>query len=189
MLLTDSCHIWMGAVGSDGYGKFSVHNKQDGERVVTPHHVAAALAFGPVPLGSTLMHDCEVRICVSTTPGHVRVGTQRENVRQAVRRGRAAGPKPGLVDARGKVGASRAVQAALRDCPAGASPAELAVTLAQVLAAGDPLRGIIAMFDLPPRTAIAVLEDFFPVDLFDLAARTAPPPARRVPSLPLFDLA
>ena len=84
--------------------------------------------------------------------------TQRENMRQAARRGRAVGPRPGLVDVRGKVGASRAVQAAVAAAArAGATPDELADVLAGVLAEGDPLRGLIALFDPPrPRVDAAV---------------------------------
>jgi hypothetical protein len=187
VLLTGTCHIWMGAIGSDGYEKFSIHNRQDGARVISPQQVSARLAFGPIPLGSTLIHDCDVRICVSTAPGHVRVSTQRENMQQAAWRGRAAGPRPGLVDVRGKVGASRAVQHALRECAAEASPVELAEVLAQVLAEGDPLRGIVALFDPPTRRPLPVRDDF-PMDLFDLAARTPPVPLRRLTSLSLFDV-
>jgi len=101
--------------------------------------VAATLKFGPVPLGSTLTHDCDVRICVAAGPGHVRVATQGEKMQQAARRGRAAGPRPGLVDSRGNVGASRAIQEALlTQGGAGSSLAQLADVLAQALPAGDP---------------------------------------------------
>ena len=179
----------MGAVGSDGYGKFFIRNAEDGARIVSPHLVAAAMTFGPVPIGATLMHDCDVRICVATSPGHVRVSTQRENMRQAARRGRAAGPRPGLVDVRGKVGASRAVQSAIGAAAAdGASPRELVAVLAAVLAAGDPLRGLVALFD--PELGAGPLDvpvAPFPVDLFDAAAQVMPIPAsRRIDSLPLF---
>lgn len=188
---TTSCHIWLGAVGSDGYGKFSIHNKLDGERVISPQQVSARLAFGPMPLGSTLMHDCDVRVCVSTAPGHVRVSTQRENMRQAAWRGRAVGPRPGNVDTRGKVGASRAVQTALRDHLAqhpNADADELAAVLAVCLAEGDPLRGLVALFAPPPARPLSLPDDF-PVDLLDLIARTpAPPVVRRVESVPLFDV-
>jgi len=166
---------------------FSVRNARI-ERIVSPHLVAATLALGPVPVGSTLMHDCDVRICVGTHAGHVRVATQGENMQQAVRRGRAAGPRPGLVDVRGNVGASRAIQEALRS-QVTASPAELAELLAGVLAAGDPLRGIEGLFDLPPRAPALPAADF-PVDLLDLAAHSASPTVHGVDvSVPLFDLA
>ena len=176
---TSACRIWMGAVGSDGYGRFSIRNDKDGERVITPHQVAARLAFGPMPVGSTLMHDCDVRVCVSTAPGHVRVATQRENMVQAARRGRAAGPRPGLVDVRGKVGASRAVQDAIRDAGTD-DPDALAMVLTHCLAAGDPLRGFIPMFDLPAdddSQGVIGAWDEFPADLF------AVPPTRR-PQVP-----
>lgn len=191
VLATASCHIWLGAVGSDGYGKFSIHNKLDGERVISPQQVSARLKFGPLPLGSTLMHDCDVRVCVSTAPGHVRVSTQGENMRQAAWRGRAVGPRPGQVDTRGKVGASRAVQAALRDHLAAhpdADPGELAAVLAACLAEGDPLRGMVALFEPPPARPVPLPDDF-PVDLLDLIARApSPPTTRRVESVPLFDV-
>ena len=83
--------------------------------MLTPHQVAARLGFGPIPEGATLLHGCEVRLCCRYGPGHVGVGTQSQNMRHAVARGRAVGPRPGRVDVRGTVGASRAVQAALRD--------------------------------------------------------------------------
>ena len=187
---TSACDIWVGAVGSDGYGKFSVRDAVDGERIVTPHHVAAALAFGPVPLGATLMHDCDVRVCVATRPGHVRISTQGENMRQAARRGRAVGPRPGLVDVRGKVGAARAVQAAvLGAARAGASPDELADVLGRVLAEGDPLRELVALFDPPRYRADTAAASVFPVDLFDVAAQCAQIPVPRwIDSRPLFDL-
>ncbi len=172
---TATCHIWMGAVGSDGYGRFSIRDDRDGARIVTPHQVAARLAFGPIPAGSTLMHDCDVRVCVRTGPGHVRVATQAENMVQAARRGRARGPRPGLVDVRGKVGASRAVQDAIRDAGTD-DPAALAAVLAHCLAAGDPLREFFPMFDLPDDDdALVVIGawDDFPADLF------AVPPDRR----------
>ena len=107
VVVTGACDIWLGAVGPDAYGRFSVRNARV-ERIVSPHLVAATLAFG-----STLMHDCDVRLCVSAAPGHVRVATQGENMRQAVRRG-AAGSQPGLVDVRSNVGAAHTVQEALR---------------------------------------------------------------------------
>lgn len=173
---TSACHIWMGAVGSDGYGRFSIRNDQDGERMITPHQVAARLAFGPLPVGSTLMHDCDVRVCVSTSAGHVRVATQRENMVQAARRGRARGPRPGAVDVRGKVGASRAVQDAIRDAGT-LDPGELAAVLADCLAAGDPLREFFPMFDLPDSGGAVVIGawDDFPADLFAVPRSRRPP--------------
>ena len=70
--------------------------------MLTPHQVAARIGFGPIPVGATLLHYCEVRLCCRYDPHrHVTVGTQGENMRQAVARGRAVGPHPGRVDTRG----------------------------------------------------------------------------------------
>lgn len=160
---TASCSLWLGAVGSDGYGRFAVRGPDGSARTVTPHQVAARLAWGDVPPGATLMHDCDMRLCVATAPGHLRVGTQSENMRQAARRGRAAGPRPGLVDVRGKAGASLAVQAAIRAALAAGvdDRDELAAALAAAVAAGDPLAGLLPMFDLPtrPRPPVACVDD------------------------------
>ena len=73
-------------------------------------------------------------------------------MRQAVGPGRAVGPRPGRVDVRGKAGASRAIQAALR-AAADRSPAALATVLAAVIADGDPLRDPHPLFDLPVHPA------------------------------------
>jgi hypothetical protein len=138
LLITATCHVWMGAVGSDGYGRFQITNKYDGTRMLTPHQVAARLGFGPIPEGATLLHDCEVRLCCRYGTDHVEVGTQSENMRHAV--------------VRGKVGASRAIQAALRDA-VDRSPAGLARVLAGVIADGDPMRDMLPLFDAPDRRA------------------------------------
>lgn len=189
VIATAACDIWGGAIGSDGYGRFSITNAEDGDRMLTPHQVGARLGFGPLPVDCTLMHDCEVRLCCSTAPGHVRIATQTENMRQAVARGRSRGPRPGLVDTRGVVGASRAIQAAILaavQADPGIGRAELAAVLAAAVAAGDPLRHLVPLFQAPLPVAIAWPDDF-PVDLLD--ARAAP--IREVPTvhtMPLFDL-
>ena len=152
VLVTGTCHVWMGAVGSDGYGRIAIRNREDGARTLTPHQVGARLGYGPIPAGATVLHDCEVRLCCRAEPGHLRVGTQSENMRQAVARGRAVGPRPGRVDVRGKAGASRAIQAALRDAR-DRSPTGLAAVLAAVIAEGDPWRDLHPLFDLPDRPA------------------------------------
>jgi len=76
-------------------------------------------------------------------------------MRHAVARGRAVGPHPGRVDVRGKAGASRAIQAALRDAT-GRSPAALAAVLAAVITDGDPLRDLHPLFDLPDQHTTSV---------------------------------
>ena len=183
-MVTATCHVWMGAVGSDGYGRLAIHNRQDGSRMLTPHQVAARIGFGPIPAGATLLHNCEVRLCCNYDPHrHVEVGTQGENMRQAVARGRAVGPRPGRVDTRGKVGVSRAIQTALR-AAVDRSPAALARVLDAVIAEGDPMRDMCPLFDVSDCTAP-------PEPVTDRrVSRLVGVPAQRVvvvESLPLFD--
>lgn len=149
VLPSSDCWAWMASIGSDGYGRFALRLPDGRQRTVTPHQVAAVLAYGEPPAGATLLHDCEVRLCVRTGPGHVRVGTQAENMQQAAHRGRSRGPHPGLVDTRGPAGASRAVQAALR-ASAERDPVVLALVLRELLAArgygGRPFTREINLF-------------------------------------------
>ncbi len=104
---TASCSIWTGAVGRDGYGKFALQ-RASRQRTVTPHQVAVVAGGVEIPAGATLMHDCDVRVCVRVGPGRVVVATPRANLRQAADCGRLRGLHPGVVDERGRAGASRA---------------------------------------------------------------------------------
>lgn len=143
VLPTATCWVWCGAIGSDGHGRFGIRTVDYRQRTVTPHQVAAVVAGGELDAGVTILHDCDVRLCCRTDPGHVRVATRRTCSRPPG----AAGPRPGLVDVRGKAGASRAVQTALR-AAADHSPEGLAATLAAVVAAGDPRADLIPLFGL-----------------------------------------
>lgn len=78
---TDSCWLWRGSTNSDGYGTVGV----DG-RTIGAHIVAYRLTYGEVPEGRALRHTCDVRNCVR--PTHLIPGTQLENMRDAVERGR-----------------------------------------------------------------------------------------------------
>ena len=152
LLVTGTCHVWMGAVGSDGYGRIAIRNREDGARTLTPHQVGARLGYGPIPAGATVLHDCEVRLCCRAEPGHLRVGTRSENMRQAVGPGRAVGPaRVGSTSAarQGRPGRSRPASRAAAD----RSPAALATVLAAVIADGHPLRDPHPLFDLPVHPA------------------------------------
>ncbi|HZM67621.1 MAG TPA: hypothetical protein VFC16_15110 [Nakamurella sp.] len=134
-----------------------------------------------------MLHDCEVRLCCRAAPGHLRVGTQSENMRQAVTRGRAVGPRPGRVDVRGKAGASRAIQAALRDAT-DRSPTALAAALAAVIADGDPWRDLHPLFDLPDLTTGTPVSDVarFPAAVTSGGVLLRSGRRGPVESLPLF---
>lgn len=69
----DACAVWPGAVNTKGYPHLTVRYKQ-----VQGHRVVAMLYHGE---GAVAMHSCNNKRCVN--PHHLRMGTQRENIRQA----------------------------------------------------------------------------------------------------------
>lgn len=80
----EGCWLWTGTT-SCRYGSLWV----DG-RLHKAHIVSWELATGETkPPGGVIMHTCDAPACVR--PDHLRLGTQRENLRDAVAKGRWAG--------------------------------------------------------------------------------------------------
>lgn len=79
------CWEWQGAVSSTGYGRIMV-----GQRHLSTHRAAYELHCGPIPAGACVLHSCDNRLCVN--PAHLSLGTNAENSRQMVERGRYRGP-------------------------------------------------------------------------------------------------
>jgi hypothetical protein len=76
------CWEWTGALHRNGYGAFKL---RDGRQMLA-HRFAWELANGAVPEGLNVLHQCDNRRCVR--PDHLFVGTQRENIRDMVAKGR-----------------------------------------------------------------------------------------------------
>lgn len=66
-----------------GYGIFSVLSVRKGP--ISAHRIAYALHYGYIPRGRVVMHSCDNKGCVN--PHHLSVGTQRQNMRDAVAKG------------------------------------------------------------------------------------------------------
>lgn len=83
------CHLWTGSVASR-YGTFFT-----GERLTGAHRFAWEQAHGPLPKRRYVLHHCDQPLCVRTDPdlpawpdGHLFVGSQKENLTDAVSKGR-----------------------------------------------------------------------------------------------------
>jgi HNH endonuclease len=78
---TETCWIWTDRMAAGGYGSFSFHGKQ-----WRTHRFSWTMHFGEIPQGLKVCHRCDNPLCIR--PDHLFVGTQRENVEDAFRKGR-----------------------------------------------------------------------------------------------------
>lgn len=74
------CWEWTGW-RAHGYGYFFHEGKDQ-----RAHRVSYELFVGSIPDGLVVMHSCDNRPCVN--PDHLSVGTQADNVRDMVAKGR-----------------------------------------------------------------------------------------------------
>jgi hypothetical protein len=97
---TDSCWLWSGTKAGKGYGQVAAA----GERMYA-HRFAWERASGPIPDGIEVLHQCDNPPCVRRS--HLFLGTQLDNARDMVTKGRAAtGAKNGAA----KLDAARVVK-------------------------------------------------------------------------------
>ena len=77
------CWIWMGPLMNNGYGVWQ-HQKVK----MSAHRWSYTLYFGEIPEGMMVLHSCDTPICVN--PAHLRIGTNSDNMKDAMQRGRFA---------------------------------------------------------------------------------------------------
>jgi len=77
----NGCWIWQLGLDNWGYGMSRINGKQD-----KAHRVAYRAFIDEIPAGKSVLHMCDVRACVN--PDHLYCGTQKDNMRDAIERGR-----------------------------------------------------------------------------------------------------
>ena len=77
---TDTCWLWKGTLFKHGYGAFRMNGKN-----MLAHRVSFFFANGAFPTG-VLRHTCDIPNCVR--PSHLLDGTQLDNIRDMMAKGR-----------------------------------------------------------------------------------------------------
>lgn len=78
-----ACWPWIGSTRRGGYGDFRASRAHG---VVLAHRASYEINVGAIPPGLFVLHSCDNPPCVN--PAHLRVGTNQDNVRDCVDRGR-----------------------------------------------------------------------------------------------------
>jgi len=86
---TDTCWLWTGSLCKKGYGQFNSSGCRPC-KVVKAHRWSYEQHKGPIPAGLMIRHACDVRECVN--PEHLSYGTNDDNIRDRMERGRHGNP-------------------------------------------------------------------------------------------------
>lgn len=82
----DECWEWNAALNESGYGVMTIGTRTDRRRV-RAHRFSMELHLGrPLSSGEVVLHACDNPPCVN--PLHLRVGTQHDNVMDAIQKRR-----------------------------------------------------------------------------------------------------
>lgn len=84
------CWMWLGSTDDKGYGRYRTRVKTSLPKLT--HRLSWVFNFGEIPDGMKVCHKCDVRCCVN--PNHLFLGTQKDNLRDMVRKGRGRKPGP-----------------------------------------------------------------------------------------------
>ena len=88
-IMPNDCWEWRGSLTKQGYGQVTRRDMKP--KGWMAHRLAWVLAYGPIPKGLWVLHKCDNRPCIN--PLHLFLGTQSDNVRDCVAKGRHAAVK------------------------------------------------------------------------------------------------
>jgi hypothetical protein len=78
---TGNCWLWTACRDRYGYGRLSAEGRR-----YKAHRASWELHFGPIPEGKGVLHSCDNPPCVR--PDHLFLGTQVDNIRDMIAKGR-----------------------------------------------------------------------------------------------------
>lgn len=86
----DACWAWTGSKSNTGYGKTRCRKLHCRNATIGAHRLSYFIHFGEFPSHLFVLHKCDNRICVN--PDHLFLGTQLENMRDKILKGRCNTP-------------------------------------------------------------------------------------------------
>jgi hypothetical protein len=88
----DECWPWIArSLTVNGYGSFKHTNEKNSPKAIVASRIACYLGHGdPLYNGAFALHSCDNPLCCN--PKHLRWGDQKDNVRDAITRGRHSKP-------------------------------------------------------------------------------------------------
>lgn len=89
----EECWEYIGRRNNLGYGQI-----YHGGKHLKVHRIAHAIFIGPIPEGMSVLHKCDNRPCFN--PDHLFLGTQQDNVKDMISKGRAFGGLKGTDNGR-----------------------------------------------------------------------------------------